>query len=73
MKQLDEVNLVVDEDEDDVWLVLLRSRPVVGFGLLSRQEVQAEEKTPQDGGGGGGGGSRLHVGAQEPCRKQQPI
>lgn len=52
-------HLVIDEDEDDVRLLPLGSRPVVGgvwltqvvFGLLSRNQVQAEEKAPQNHGG----------------------
>lgn len=54
-------HLVIDEDEDDVRLLPLGSRPVVGsvwltqvvFGLLSRDQVQVQEKAPQNHGGGG--------------------
>lgn len=65
-------HLVVDEDEDDVRLAAaLRSRLVVGsvcvaqvgFGLLSRQDVQAAEEAPQND----GGRRRLHVGPRNPA------
>lgn len=43
-------DLVIDEDEDDVWLAVLLvgnlSVTPVGLGLLSRQQVQAEEEAP---------------------------
>lgn len=64
-------DLVIDEDKDDVWLLLLRSGLVVGnislvgLGLRSRQQVQAEEKAPQQR--GGGSRRRLHVGPRNPA------
>lgn len=69
-------DLVIDEDKDDVWLLLLRSRLLVGnvspvgLGLLSRQQVQAEEKAPQHR--GGGGRRRLHVGPRNPAENNNP-
>lgn len=72
-------DLVVDEDKDDVWLRLLRPRLLVGSvspvgsGLLSSQQVQAEQKAPQQHRGGGGGGRRrrLHVGPRNPAENNK--